>query len=243
MLSIKITQFEGPLDLLLRLIEQETLDITQVSLAHVTDAYIQRLEEMSARSNPDELADFLVIASKLLLIKSKLLLPSISSEDEEEIRELEAQLKIYQEFFNASKVLEKMVKAGRTVFPRQCSISRPEGIFSPPPRLTAEKLCAVFRAVRQAQEVMPPVHTISLDPRMSLQEKIAEIKLQLQKRIVFYFRAILKSSPSKTEVIISFMALLELVKQRFATCEQNTLFDEIAIHPQEPVPESARGVY
>ena len=102
----KLEQFEGPLDLLLRMIEEEKMDVTQVALSKVTDQFIQYLTGIEEKQ-PEELADFLVVASKLLLIKSRVLLPQVVLE--EDGSDLEKQLRIYKEYLEASKILHKII--------------------------------------------------------------------------------------------------------------------------------------
>lgn len=231
MLDVKLQQFEGPLELLLKLIESEKLAITEISLASVTDEYLKKLEEMSLSAHVDELADFLVIAAKLLLIKSRKLLPSISGEEEQEIAELERRLKIYQEFYEASKVLEKMWNAHRIAFPRSVRPVRSQDVhFSPPKRVDAAKLESAFRAVIAAQVVLPPVHRLTFDSRISIQDKIAHIRGMLEKRMRSSFSRVIGTDASRSEVIVSFLALLELVKQREALVSQEKLFEDISIN-------------
>ena len=100
----KLEQFEGPLDLLLRMIEEEKMDVTQVALSKVTDQFIQYLTGVEEKQ-PEELADFLVVASKLLLIKSRVLLPQVVLE--EDGSDLEKQLRIYKEYFEKTKKFHK----------------------------------------------------------------------------------------------------------------------------------------
>ena len=118
MLNIKINSFEGPLGLLLQLIEKEEMDITQVSLAKIADQYIEYINEAD-NINPEEMADFLVVATRLLLIKSKALLPFLYPEEEEEIKDLEFQLKMYKEFLEAMKKIEALIGRKRFMFPRK----------------------------------------------------------------------------------------------------------------------------
>ena len=107
--NIKIEQFEGPLALLVKLIDKAELDITQVSLAMVADQYIAHLKRL-VNLDPEEMADFLVIASRLLLIKSKALLPYLLPEEEEAIEDLEEQLRMYKEFLEATKKVSEKFK-------------------------------------------------------------------------------------------------------------------------------------
>jgi len=106
--KVQIEQFQGPLDLLLRLIEKEKLDITEVALSKVTEQYLKHLE-LIEESLPEDLADFLVIATKLLYIKSKALLPYLYPEDDDET-DLAEQLKMYKLFLEAAKKLDQTIK-------------------------------------------------------------------------------------------------------------------------------------
>src|SRR3989338_9236417 len=107
MYQTKLEQFEGPLHLLLELIEAEKLDITSIALSKVTDQFLDYLTETSDL-HPEELADFLVVAARLLLIKSRALLPSLTGEGDEEA-DLERQLKIYREYYEASKSMHALL--------------------------------------------------------------------------------------------------------------------------------------
>lgn len=109
MLQIKTEKFQGPLNLLLKLIEKEKLDITEVNLAKIANQYIEYIKKLT-KIDPDDLADFLVVAAKLLLLKSKALLPYLCFEDEDETDELEKQLKMYKEFLQATEQIENIIK-------------------------------------------------------------------------------------------------------------------------------------
>src|SRR3989344_609317 len=108
MLNFKLEKFEGPLDLLLQLIEDQKLDITEVSLSKVADQFLEYLKNTTSL-NPEEMADFLVVAAKLLVIKSKALLPDLNIADDADSSTLERQLKIYKEFLEASKVIRQIL--------------------------------------------------------------------------------------------------------------------------------------
>src|SRR3989339_2104859 len=107
-MNFKIDKFEGPLGLLLQLIESQELDITEISLAKIADQYIEYIRGDKG-IGPEELADFLVVAAKLLLIKSRALLPFLKGEAEEEIEEFEQQLRMYKEFLAAAKKIEAII--------------------------------------------------------------------------------------------------------------------------------------
>lgn len=229
MLDVKVEQFEGPLELLVRLIENEKLPITEVSLAAVTDQYLAQLSLRSADASLDDLADFLVVAARLLLIKSRKLLPQISVEEESEIKDLERRLKIYQEFAAAAKTLEKIYNHHRVLFSRRVHPANEAVCFAPPPRLRQEKLAAVMADIVKKQEPSTPHKKFTFDSRISVQEKIAALKSALCARGIHSFRSLIGTDASRSDLIVSFLALLEIVKQQHATVAQNALFDDIRI--------------
>ena len=114
--TVRLQQFEGPLDLLLELIEKEKLDITEISLASVAEQYLEYLNNLQNIS-PGVLVNFLTVASKLILIKSRSILPTleISEEEEEEIQDLKKQLEEYKKFKDASKIIGKIVEKNEKI--------------------------------------------------------------------------------------------------------------------------------
>src|SRR3989344_1840520 len=116
--QVKLEKFQGPLDLLLQLIEAEELPISEVALSAVTEQYVKHLHSIEEK-NPDELADFLLVASKLLLIKSRILLPEINFGAEEDGMSLEEQVRLYREYAVASREVHKMIGKHRFVFSRE----------------------------------------------------------------------------------------------------------------------------
>src|SRR3990172_11499419 len=141
--AVKLDKFEGPLDLLLELIEAAKLDISQISLAKATDEYLRRLQE-NPQIPPEELADFLVVASRLLYIKSRLLLPFLDLGDEESGGDLESQLKIYKEYLDASRVITAMIGKRRFLFVHE-KLPHIEIGFAPPKKLNSDQLAELFR--------------------------------------------------------------------------------------------------
>ena len=226
--NIKLEQFEGPLDLLLQLIEQNELDITQVSLAQVTDQYIKYLNQLEYL-NPGMLADFLVIAAKLLLIKSKALLPYLKMDEEDEGEELEKQLKIYKEFLEASKVVNKILLKKRFAYAREKMPVTDIPLFNPPKSLTGEKLAKVFHEVLKDIEPIVNLPKKSLGRIISISEKINQIRDKILQKASINFEELVKNSKDKTEVVVSFLALLELVKQKSVSVTQKDKFSEIKI--------------
>lgn len=229
-LQFKIQKFEGPLDLLLQLVLEEELPISEVSLAKVTEQYLEHITH--AIVPPDELADFLLVASRLLLIKSKTLLPDLEIDDEGP--SLADQLRMYKEYVEASKEIFAMIKKKRFAFPR-VQPPRQEGFF-PPKTITAAKLEHVFAEILQALAPIIQIPRAALSRAMSIKEKIKLIQDVLARELNTKFSKLITSSKNRTEVIVSFLALLELVKQRLVDVEQGELFTEIAISRSSVMP-------
>ena len=229
--AVKLEQFEGPLDLLLELIEAAKLDISQISLAKVTDEYVRRLQEQP-NIPPEELADFLVVASRLLLIKSRLLLPFLNLGQEEPEGDLETQLKIYKEYLDASKTVQAMIGKRRFLFVHE-KLPHIEIGFAPPKKLTALQMSELFRVVLKRLDLIVRIPRAVIEKTVSIHEKIVEIQQLIAKAASMSFRSLLASSASRIEIVVSFLALLELVKQRSVTVEQGKLFDDITINKIE----------
>jgi segregation and condensation protein A len=232
MMEIKTDKFEGPLGLLLKLIEKEEMDITEICLAKITDQYINYIRS-SENINPDDMADFLVVAAKLLLIKSKALLPYLYTEEEMEIEEFEQQLKMYKEFIEASKAIETMIGKKKFMFARefnrQAMLANAK-IFSPPKKITAGEIKTVFEELIGKIRPAEKLEERSMEKTVSIDDKISAIKNLLIERIKFSFKKILGGTQNKTDMIVSFLAMLELIKQKTITAEQNILFGEIEIN-------------
>ncbi len=228
--EVALEKFKGPLDLLLELIEGEKLDISEVSLAAVTDGYLRRLD---ARHdiNPEELADFLVVASKLLFIKSRALLPYLNLGEQPE-GDLETQLKIYKEYLDASKSLDAMIGKRRFLFVHE-KLPQVDIGFAPPEKLTKTQMADLFRAVLARLEPLVHVPKAIIEKTVSIHEKIRHLQSLLARAASVSFRSVLASAESKTEIIVSFLALLELVKQRTVSVSQGKLFEDITIRREE----------
>jgi segregation and condensation protein A len=217
-------QFSGPLDLLLGLIEGRELDITKISLAQVADDYLRYVRQNQG-INPEEMADFLVVAAKLILIKSKVLLPNMEIEEE---GDLEVQLKLYKEFLEASKLIEAMIKK------KKFSLSReklPVGIepeFNPPKNLNSSKMAQIFRIVIDRLEPLIKLPERTVRRVVNIEEKIRHIRDYLVSKIQTTFRELVGRG-DKAEAIVSFLALLELVKQRTVELNQDEMFGDISI--------------
>lgn len=232
MIKVKLEKFEGPLSLLMKLIEQEELDVTEVSIARVADQFIEYINSRSA-IDPEETADFLVVAARLLLIKSKALLPYLYPEEEEEIKEFEDQLKMYQEFLAATKKIQEMIGEKRFMFSRPFNRKAIQAVeqFSPPKDLKAHMMSGIFEEIIiRIKPAEQQLREEVLERKINIEDKILEIQQSLLSRIKVGFNKIMSEAKNKTEIIVSFLAMLELVRMREVDASQEELFGEIEIN-------------
>lgn len=215
---------------MLQLIEKRELDITKVSLAQVTDQYLEYislLHELEAAA----LADFLVIAAKLLLIKSQMLLPQpppIEEEEEDVGDELVRQLIEYKKFKEAAQELRLREEMGLRAYVR----------VAPPPRLERTldlegiTLDDLLEAVQQALAITPLAPSISnmVAPiTVTIADKISQIEEALRRRGRVSFNQLLARAASRVEIIVAFLAVLELIKRQRVDVQQERVFGEIII--------------
>lgn len=228
--QVRLEQFEGPLELLLHLIEKEKLDITRLSLSKVADQYLEYVGQESSITLSG-LAQFLSIATRLILLKSRALLPllSFTEEEEESIVDLEHQLREYQRFREQAKKLGERLQAGRGSVVRESFLGT-SVVFYPPPQLTALHLRGAFVSVLGEIPVYEKLEEEELSDIITLEEKILHLQNTLSERMETSFRAVTESVESRVEVIVAFLALLELVKQRFVHVKQDEFFGDIHIH-------------
>lgn len=228
MYSVKLDQFEGPLDLLLQLIEAADLDITEVSIAEVAEQFMQYLGNVEER-NPEELADFLVVAAKLLLIKSRVLLPNLDFSDEEDENGLEQQLMIYKEYYEASKKIAEIIARKDVLFLRDKIPLDLEIVFNPPKDISGQKLKSIFLEILKEIEPIIKLPQRQVARVMSIREKIEQIRNKILTMMHLNFKELLAGSKNKTDVIVTFLGVLELVKQRAVVVKQDKMFDDIII--------------
>ncbi len=228
MLNFQLDKFSGPLDLLLQLIEQEKLDISQVSLAKVTDQYLAYLDEQKNLPT-EELADFLTIATKLLVIKSKILLPQLTDEEEDSAKQLEAQLKMYKEYLEASKKIEQIIAQRNFLFTRERIAIDFHPVFSPPLELKVTDLHKIFQEIIKRIEYITNLPQKIMERTVSLQEMVDGIRNVLRQVSKLSFKEVIKKAKSKHEIVVCFMALLELIKLGEAAVNQAGVFDEIHV--------------
>jgi segregation and condensation protein A len=238
------TGFEGPLDLLLHLIEHRELDITRVSLAAVADQFLE-IVGLPGAIELSALADYLVIAAKLILIKSRLLLPKPEhavEEDEQDYGDaLVKQLREYKMFKQVAAFLRERERQGLHAYPR----------FAPPPRrqpttwrLEGVTLGDLGMALHRALNFRPtlPQGTLTVPLSVSIDEQIRVIADQVNRRSRISFNHLLQAAPTRVHVLVTFLAVLEMIKRRQIDARQDQLFGEIvlmrrsetAVEPQNP---------
>lgn len=225
--QIKLEQFEGPLSLLLKLVEQEKMEITQISLSHVTESFVNYLKD-NTEMPEEEMADFLVIATRLVYIKSKTLLPEAFTPEDEGVS-LEDQLRMYKEFVEASKKIESILKKKKFAYFRENILKPAELGFFPPKNLSAEKLKNVFEEILERLRPILELPKVAMEKAVTIKEKISHIESLLSNLNKIEFKHILSAARNRTEIIVSFLAVLELTKQQHVLVSQENNFEEIYI--------------
>lgn len=228
-MKIKIAQFEGPLDLLLQLIEDQKLEITQISLAAVTEHFLAHLRSQTTLS-PQELADWLAIAAKLLVIKSKALLPALAlpEEEEQDATNLAWQLYQYKRFKEAAKILREFDEKKKQGWGRHTSFVEKISFF-PDSSVKTSTLQAAMKHVAKTLEEISKFPKKILEEVITITEKIDQLQKTIREKIETRLKDLLQNAKSKTEVIVTFLALLEMVKQKILSAEQETIFSDIII--------------
>lgn len=240
MIDVSLEAYEGPLDLLLSLIEKNKVDIYDIPIATITDQYLATVEAMQ-EEDLDTLCEFLLLASTLLDIKARMLLPKEEDENGEEIdprTELVQRLIEHQEFKRRAEELENAYESSGFVYFREESlpeeVRRYEVRVDPTELLSSvslEKLQEVFLSVIARQEErLDPVRSrfgdIKKDP-VRLSDKLVHVFEYGQKKKTFSFRELLMEQKTKADTVVTFLACLELIKIGRLFVEQDRLFDEI----------------
>ena len=232
--EIKTDDFAGPIEKLLECIEAKKLEVTRVSLSAVTADFIHYIESIQETAQPYVIADFLVVAAKLMLLKSKELLPSLTltEEEESEIQDLETRLQIYRAFKARSVDLQALWR----VFPQM--YSRPlffhlgnNIVFYPPQKVSAESLRTALTAVLKTLEETFAEPQKVKSRIVRIEEKIQEIMLRLQAgggRMSDWAR-----HKPRGEVIAIFLAILHLFKSSMIHVEQEGVFGDILFKKRE----------
>lgn len=228
---VELPVFQGPLDLLLHLIEKEELDITEIALAQVTDQYLAYLERMPQRE-PAELCAFVVVAVRLIWIKSQALLPRspvAEGDGDETGADLVHQLREYRRFKEVAQQLRQWDAEGRRAFgrlaPSPLPIPRPEGLENATLEALTEALQQRLAELSLQERTVP----LAVVPQVTLAEKARQIHAVLQDRDEVLFSVLLVEAPSCEEVVVTLWAVLEMFKRHWITFEQEELFGPITV--------------
>lgn len=227
--QVKTKQFEGPLDLLLSLIEKEEVDITRVSLARITDQYLTYINEQEDISLYN-LTDFLSVAAKLILVKSHALLPLLQLDDEEEgdLQELERQLAALKVFKDHSEKFVQFFENVQSSYSNK-GIWGQDAYFCPHEGITTTELRNAFLISLHTIPRMEVLEEQIVNDVISLERRIVFIQNSVQQRATIVFSEITINATDRSEVVISFLALLELVKQQIIVARQKGIFDDIVL--------------
>lgn len=232
--------YEGPLDLLLDLIEKAELDITSLALAQVTDQYLEYLEQLEFK-DPTEISYFLVMAARLLQIKSEALLPIPPTREpgEEDPGEaLAQQLILYKKFKELSQFFAWKEERRHTTFYHIAPDIKVEGILDLAD-VTVEDLMEAARSILLHSGTRAFGDNVITLPRVTIREKIGVIISAMREKGSVSFSSILQDRSNRLEMVVTFLALLELVKQRVIDPKQDGLFAEIMLEPIGDISEPA----
>lgn len=223
--------YQGPLDLLLQLIESAELDITTLALAQVTEQYLQHLEQLQDLP-PGEISAFLVIAAKLIQIKSEALLPqqTARADDEEDVgNELARQLIAYKRYKEIADMLAERKDLGYQTFIRLSPASVDVQKTLDLEGFGVAELYQLASKVFLKDIERQSISTVVERPKITITDKINHISERFKRSESLTFDELLGESYSRLDVVISFLALLELIKGNYIKVVQDGIFNEIII--------------
>ncbi len=247
-ISVKLQVFEGPLDLLLHLIEKNKVDIYDIPIVLITEQYLEYVKQLSSE-DMDIMSEFLVMAATLLHIKCKMLLPLEEDEEgevEDPREELMNQLLEYKKYKQMSFELRDRQVDGMQVWYKEASIPDEVKAYELPidyeelvGDMNLNKLNQIFLSMMKRQEdKIDPIRSnygkIEKDV-VNMEERMSSVKELIARKKVVSFRALLQGQTSKMNVVVTFLVILELMKVGSITIEQDELFDDIKITEQVAV--------
>ncbi len=229
--TVSTPVFEGPLDLLLSLIEHAELDITSVSLALVTDQYLERIRGLENQMDAEEISAFLVIAAKLIQIKSEALLPrppvrEVGEEDPGEA--LARQLRLYKMFKEVALWMGERQKQDLRTYLRIAAPPKVESRFEMG-EVTLADLVYAAETIFARETEKAELGTVIRAPKVTIREKVRHIIRFLNAEERTTFRKMIDGATSRLEVAVTFLAMLELVKRDRIYVQQEGLFSDIEI--------------
>ncbi|WP_420643248.1 segregation and condensation protein A [Candidatus Leptofilum sp.] len=239
--TIDLPSFAGPLDLLLHLIERQELDITVISLAKVTDQYLEQIEQLK-QNRIEQLIDFLVVAARLVQIKSRALLPQtpiiIEGEEEEDPAEaLLRQLREYKQFKQAAQWLHAREEQGLRTYLRVAPPPKLEGRLDMSGVTIDSLLTAVRNALARVEDLEESVAIVQ-PRRITIEGQIGRLRQRAKQGTAFGFTDLLSADTSRIEISITLLAVLELIKRREISASQSELFGRIELRANPEMPEN-----
>ncbi len=228
-LEVFLEQFEGPLDLLLYLIKKQNLDILDIPIVDITRQYIEYIELMN-EMQLELAAEYLVMAAMLAEIKSRMLLPrpAEDEEDEEDPRaELIRRLQEYERYKKAAEDLEKLQRVGRDIYHARAEIKLEQNKKKPLPKLELEQLLHAFSDVIRRAEMFSH-HHIEMEA-LSVRERMTKVLSMVQKQEFVEFVRLFDVSEGRMGVVVTFLAILELIKESLLEIVQAEAFAPIHI--------------
>jgi segregation and condensation protein A len=243
--KVRAGSFEGPLELLLSLIEERKLFVNEISLAEVTNDYISYVKNLSDISTDRRISDvsyFILIAATLILIKSKSLLPNLAlTEDEEEkIIDLESRLKLYQIIKTASVDVNNQFGAKILFTPLERAWNEP--LFAPDPQITVSSVNAsIMDVLNNIPKKEEKLQEIEVRKIINIEEIINSLTDRIQNAVNMSFMDFAKShnaadeKEARVHVIVSFLAMLELVREGLIDVIQDASFEDIKINKEQKI--------
>ena len=236
--TVRLANFEGPFDLLLQLISQHQLDVTEVALHRVTDDFIAHIRSMGDDWNLDETTEFLVVAATLLDLKAARLLPSGDVEDEDDLALLEARdllfarLLQYRAYKQVAALFGELEAGALRRYPR--SVALEERFAALMPEVTLGMTAAAFAELAAAVFRPKPPPTVSLDhlhaAKVSVREHAALLRVRLAASGAATFRQLIADCAHTGEVVARFLALLDLYKEAVVAFQQDDALAELHVH-------------
>ena len=238
--EIALDAYKGPLDKLLELVEGRELQITQISLAEVTADFLKYVESLGKKIQevesggaisaiePSILADFLVVASKLILIKSKTLIPTLPLTEEEatDIKDLELRLKLYKELKSSERLIKENWSLTPKSFTREFLVGMGP-VFYPPYALKKEDFInSLQKLIITLEKTLKPLKTFRIEA-INLKKKIEEILHRLSSSPTSFHK--LKNKGTKEEIVVMFLAILHLIKDQLISVDQDSHFNDMKI--------------
>lgn len=233
--KVNLEKFSGPLDLLLSLIEDKRLAINDIYLSQVTDQFLEYLKNLKIEAEiaveyKRILADFLIVASRLILIKSYSLLPNLvlNSEEKEEIKDFKKRLEAYKQIKEMGREIGKFARNNISYFSRESYFNLPI-VFYPPRNILAADLRGAYELFFKNLPSVEKLEEQSLERVVTIEEKINELKTRISAAVEASFASISSGTKEKIDVILTFLALLMLFRNRILMIDQNELFGDIKI--------------